>query len=81
MSDNEELDEFFAQGVIHGLPMTTPACILAAMAIRLGGRVELTDVELTSVQGLMISKGDDGGLIIESNADPIHGVLSSSLLE
>jgi len=65
--------------VIHGFPMTTPAVLLAAMVIRLGGRVELTQTELEAAQGLMLTPGT-AGIVVEANTDPLHGILNAKTI-
>jgi hypothetical protein len=74
------MDNLDDEIVIHGFPMTTPAILLAAMVIRLGGRVELTQTELLTAQGLMLTPGTSG-IVLEANTDPIHGVLNADTLD
>lgn len=68
---------------IRGYPMTDSAKIIAALVIRLGGEVHLTDVEYREAQGLCIWKNPEGGMTLEANTAASLGfdVLNDSTIE
>jgi hypothetical protein len=73
-------EDFMSMAVVQGHPMVTSAKIMAALIVRLGGRVELSFSEIESMQGVLVA-GKDGFVELEANTDPVHGVLAESLIE
>ena len=57
--------------LITGNPVNVDSMIIGALVERLGGQVELTNLELLKVFGVSFCSNTDGNLIIETNSIPI----------
>lgn len=75
----DDLDELTRRLVVTGHPMNDAAKIMAALIIRLGGSVELTQTEFDAAEGLLIDR-TPSGLLLEANTDPHYSDLNDDIV-